>query len=142
MAKPNKNLEDQQLYETFIPDGDNLVAGKYGMGINFYPINADRFAIVTKPSFGWKYWAVRVLIIAIGAALLILAKVVSFIYKYNTATEKDEEIQIGVDGYEFFYILILLILSLILWGIGSRWKSRKDKLIDLIKNYFKDLGDV
>lgn len=134
------NIENQDLNETVVIDGNNIPSGQLKLQIDGYPISESEFERLTSSGAGSKEWARRLLLISIGGLILLLAKVIAFFISYNNATDKNE-VNLEFQNYEVISLCISLILCLLLFGIGEIRKNKKDKLISKIRNHFNSIGN-
>jgi len=83
-------------------------------------------------------YASKILFIGIGVGLQLVV-ILGFVFYYQLAHNKEmvDSTLLKIDKYQFGLLLLCLVMSIVLKGIGSIIKSERKELIKMIKAHFK-----
>jgi hypothetical protein len=135
MANGNTLIEGKDFDEPVILRDEDVKEQNVSIISSVYPLRRWEFNILKDAYYGWKEWASKLFFIWIGSVLIILSKIVSFIYEfYNTNSPGD--LKLGIENFEILYVVSLLVLMGVFNILGKVWKSDREKLIEKISESF------
>lgn len=108
---------------------------------NTYPIQESEFERLINAGAGLKEWSRRFLLISLGAFIVVLAKAIDFLIRYNYIDDRNN-VQLEIKNYELIALALSVGLCLLFLIFGLVAKNKKDQLISKIKNHFNSGGNV
>lgn len=100
-----------------------------------YPLDENDFNILVRGNSGFKEWAKNLGFATLGWSIKLISVFMVFIMAITVATDKNNVV-LQFEKWEFIAIIISLIIIGVLYLLGTKVKSNKDKLIGKIKNHY------
>lgn len=136
-----RKIENQDIKETIVFDAENIQSKRLRIEVDAYPVQERDFEILINFGSGLKEWSRIFFLSGLGAIVISLAKAVDFLSSFRAAKDKNR-LELKIEDYEFYALVISLGISLLLFLGSLCWKNKKDKLIGKIKNHFKSVKNV
>lgn len=134
MPYDDYQIKGEEVNDTVIFDGKDIRSKEMRIPLPVYPLERGEFYILKEEPSGPKKWAKNFFWALAAFIVLVLGKVVYFLWKWSRATSPEElsNLETGISPYESVSILILLICIIVFYGIGKLHESERDKVINRI----------
>ncbi|MBO0592926.1 hypothetical protein I2486_16095 [Cellulophaga sp. E16_2] len=131
MTEQSSETNNQEFSEPINIDFKDVENSNFRVNVPSYPILEHQFDLINNFNGGFSEWSRRLFLAVFWALIILLAKFIDYLIKRG---EKDFVFEFK--EYEIYSVCIALILCIICWFLSKIFKSKREKLVKVIKDYF------